>query len=1031
MSETVLNALVQLFALIGDIHDETVITSREKALVRTFLSRHLNNEMVAKYMKMFEKYLELYNSESIIKDSIKDRKRVSLNAMRILAICEKINEELQQKQKIYVLIQLMDFISLGEEITENETDFVQTVASAFNVPGKEFENIKAFIMNNVYEVREKNRILVIDDKKESGASEIKHIREENIRGNVSFLYIVSTNTYLLRYEGNEDLYLNGQNIFAGQTYIFDHGSTIRGSGIKTIYYSEISSCISEATFKIRTSLDANDVSFKFRNSDNGIHNLNFHGESGELIGILGGSGVGKSTTLSILNGTLRPQSGEVLINGYNVYDENEKVNLKGVIGFVPQDDLLIEDLTVYQNIYFNAKMCLNNLTEDQIVEEVNRVLVDFDLEETKDLKVGNPLKKVISGGQRKRINIALELLREPTILYVDEPTSGLSSVDSEVVMNLLKEQTYKGKLVIINIHQPASGIYKMFDKIMIIDKGGYQVFFGNPTEAIIYLRTMSKHANPDEDQCVKCGNVDTDQILQIVEAKVVNEQGKATRIRKITPKEWADKFREKSGIKVQNTASGKQPLPENNFSIPGLLEQSKIFFTRDLLSKLADKQYILISLLGSPLLALLLAYFTRSGSGKLYRFIDNENIPAYIFMCVITSLFFGLMGSSEEIIKDKKILKRESFLHLSWFSYLNSKVLMMFILSAIQTLLFVLIGNLILGIRGMTFYYWLVLFTTSCSANILGLNISSAFNSVITIYILIPFIIIPQLLFSGVLVKFDKLHIKSNYASEFVPVIGDLMVARWSFEALAVKQFRDNRYEKPLFKYETGINLINNYKNIVDKLLSYLEQYDSYMDSVRSGRESNIDRKTLEENFTRLNYHIAEFSKLTNDIPEQLKSGLNLKNLNPEVEVTGKFLKSLRRCFEDELKAKTDLKDTALAAIEGKIGGKALADNRESYENRELRRMVLDERIIDLTPETPDKLLMKQNPGYLKPVSKIGRAHFFAPVKILGSREIDTYKFNQAVIWIVTLLLYLALYFNLLRKFIDYLESLRLPKTEI
>ena len=129
--------------------------------------------------------------------------------------------------------------------------------------------------------------------------------------------------------------------------------------------------------------------------------------------------------------------------------------------------------------------------------------------------------------------------------------------------------------------------------------------------------------------------------------------------------------------------------------------------------------------------------------------MENDNLPAYIFMCVITSMFLGLIISSEEILKDRKILKRESFLNLSWFSYINSKIIMMFLISAIQTISFILVGNSILGIKGMTLQYWLVLFTTSCCANIIGLNLSSALNSVITIYILIPFIIIPQLSFSA------------------------------------------------------------------------------------------------------------------------------------------------------------------------------------------------------------------------------------------------------------------------------------------
>jgi ABC-type multidrug transport system ATPase subunit len=1025
MSETILNALVQLFALIGDIHDETIITSREKDIVRIFLSRHLNNELVTRYMKMFEEYLTIYNSESIEKGSIKDRKRVSLNAMRILAICEKINEELRQNQKVYVLIQLMDFISLGEEITENELDFLQTVSDAFNIPASEYYDISNFIMNDIHDVIEKSKLLIMDSTKQSGKAEIKHIFNENLKGTISFLFIASTNTYILRYKGPEDLYLNGQNIFAGQTYIFDHGSTIRGSGITTIYYSVISSRISETAFKSRISLDAKNVTFRFRNSENGIHNLDFHGECGELIGILGGSGVGKSTTLSILNGTLKPQEGKVLINGYDLYDDNEKEALKGVIGFVPQDDLLIEELTVYQNIYYNAKMCLNNLTECKIVEAVNKILVDFDLEEIKDLKVGSPLKKVISGGQRKRVNIALELLREPTILFVDEPTSGLSSVDSEAVMNLLKEQTYKGRLVIINIHQPASEIYKMFNKVMIIDKGGYQVFFGNPTEAIVYFKTITKHANPDEDQCVKCGNVDTDQILQIVEAKVVDEHGKATRIRKVAPKEWADKFREKAGIKDQAGTVIKQKIPENSFSIPGLLKQSVIFFTRDFLSKVADKQYIIISLLGPPFLAFLLSFFTRY-TDEIYKFSENTNITAYLFMCVVTSLFFGLMISSEEILKDRKILKRESFLHLSWFSYLNSKIMILFLVSAFQTLSFVIIGNLILGIKGMTLSYWLVLFTTSCSANILGLNISSAFNSVVTIYILIPFIIIPQLLFSGVLVKFDQLYLGSRSSKEFVPVIGDMMTARWSFEALAVKQFRNNEFEKQFFEYNLDASQ-NNYYGAI--LINDGLNRDLWL--CRTYGDSSDYRDQVNESYTLLNHHIDELAGMTNIKPGTWITALNKEGFNKDVDIAASdYLDSLYKYFMDRYKSRNTAAERITDSLESIIGKNGIIALRETYENKRLKEVVLDINNLDKIIRTPKKYLQKSDPGYMKAVSKTGRAHFYAPYKKIGNIEIDTYWFNILVIWLVSVLLYLALYYNLLKKLITWIENLRLPKTE-
>ena len=146
------------------------------------------------------------------------------------------------------------------------------------------------------------------------------------------------------------------------------------------------------------------------------------------------SGTGKSTLLSLLNGNLKPQEGNILINGYDINNVKEKNKLKGIIGYIPQDDLLIEELTVYQNLYYNARLCLSNLPVSRIRKIVSRIMIDLDLSESRDLKVGNPLDKVISGGQRKRINIALELVREPYILFVDEPTSGLSSIDSEVVI---------------------------------------------------------------------------------------------------------------------------------------------------------------------------------------------------------------------------------------------------------------------------------------------------------------------------------------------------------------------------------------------------------------------------------------------------------------------------------------------------------------------------------------------------------------------------------------------------------------------
>jgi ABC transport system ATP-binding/permease protein len=1028
MIEPILRALMQLFALISDVRDIKEISSRERDIVRLFLSRQLNNELVKRYMEMFDDYLIQFNPDKIERGSIKDRKRTSLTAVRILGICEKINEELHQKQKSYVIVQLIDFILFGAEITENELEFLDTVSTALNIPYKEYRNIKSFILESVVDVPEKNRVMIIDNKIECEKEGVKHLFKENLRDNIFLLYLGSTNTYILRYSGKEDLFLNGQNIFPDQSYTFDHGSTIRGSGINTIYYNDITSVFSEETIKLKISLDATDVCLRFKNSELGIQKFNFHEESGNLVGILGGSGVGKTTLLNVLSGIMKPQSGEVLINGFNLYSEKGKTHLEGVIGFVPQDDLLIEELTVFQNLFYSAKMCLDNLPETELTEVVNKTLIELDLDEIRNLKVGNSMNKVISGGQRKRLNIALELIREPTILFVDEPTSGLSSVDSDIVMNLLKEQTYRGKLVIINIHQPGSDLYKMFDKIMIIDKGGYQIFYGNPSEAIVYFKTKASYANPDEDQCITCGNTNSDQLLQIIEAKVVNENGKQTHIRKVTPQEWAEKFKGIAEKIKQKIFRENRILPENYYSIPGLIKQSKIFIIRDILSKLANRQYVLISLLVAPLLAFLLAYFTKYTVGGEYIFSENENLTAYLFMCVITSLFMGLIISAEEIVKDRKILKRESFLNLSWFSYLNSKVMIMFLISAIQTISFIMIGNYILEIKGMAFSYWFVLFSTSCLANMLGLNISSAFNSVITIYSLIPVIIIPQLLFSGVFVKFDRLHQGTFTSSEFVPVIGDMMPARWSFEALAVEQFKNNKYEKNFFKSNIEKSQNDWYANyLIDALKKDLWECKTYKDSIQY-KEKVVD------DLYKLNYYTGKLSGLAGFglISGDRKEALTYEKFNSEVaKKTGKYLDSLAGKFRYFRNRSMNSSDSVTKSIVRRIGSEEFINLKNNYYNRSLEELVLGRTtIIEKTLETNKKIIQKFEPAYIKPISKYGRAQFYAPYKQIGNIKIDTFWFNLLILWLETLILYITLYYNLLQKIVKYFENLRFTESD-
>ncbi len=1022
MSEPILKALMQLFALIVDIDEIQEISDKERNIIRSFLSRQLNHELVERYMLVFEEYLHLYHQNITTKGSIKERKRTSLTAVRILGICEKINEELEQKQKVYVIIQLIEYIAYGIEVRETELDFLQTVAAAFNISEEDYQNILGFVAFSLKETPHKKNVLLIDNEEQSSLQDVEHIYDRNLIGAISFLNIKSVNTYILRYHGKDDLFLNGQHIHSGLTYTFDHGSSIRGQSIDPIYYTDVSGTFSKSSAAFNLSFVAQNVVFKFKNSENGLQEFNLREESGKLVGIMGGSGVGKSTLLNVLNGNLMPEQGKILINGYDLHDETEKEILNGVIGFIPQDDLLIEDLTVYQNLYYNARLCLNGYGEKQLKEMVKQVLIDLDLYEIRDLKVGKPLNKVISGGQRKRVNIGLELIREPSVLFVDEPTSGLSSVDSEMVMNLLKEQVYKGKLVIVNIHQPSSNLYKMFDKIIFLDKGGFQIYYGNPSEAVVYFKTKSHHANAKEDQCVKCGNVDPDQILQIIEAKIVNEHGKLSRTRKVSPKEWFNHFNNSADHKPGKQVV-KEDLPENYFNIPGLVKQLKIFFMRDVLSKLTNRQYILITLLEAPLLAMILGYFTKYFSGlrdipDAYVFRNNENLPAYLLMSVIVFLFLGLTISSQEIIKDRKILQRESFLNLSRFSYLNSKILIMFVISAIQTLSFVLIGNFIFEIKGMIFSYWMILFTTSCFANMLGLNISSGLNSVITIYILVPFLLIPQILFSGVMVKFDKLH-KSLTNYEYVPVIGDLMTSRWAYEALAVEQYKNNKYERVFF---TTDQEISNSRYLESFLIPTLQ--GKLDESVRN-INTNENRAQTIMNLTMLQDQIERLNTAFPKIPFIPGNILNIESFNESNAVETKaYLQKLKDIAHNKIKVASLERKLLQDQLIDQTGGiKSFTSFRNENDNSKLSDILLNRHELVKIIEKDHLLIRKYEPVFMEPTSNLGRAHLYAPVKIIGGLKIDTRWFNVIIIWISSLMLYVTLYFDLIRKVLAYHPS--------
>jgi len=1022
MSEEILKALMQLFAIIAKQDDG--VETNERDFVINFLTQQINDDAISEYIALFDEKAGLTGEQKPEKDKNKKKLTSVKDSVRILGICKKINKTLTQKQKAIVLVRLFELINADRKFSEQRMAIINTVAEVFKLSNNEFINVENFVVNNDISKFNNSELLIINDKNIEYEN-CKHFITEALDGNILILRIHSVDLYFLRYAGNEDIFLNGLPINNKKIYIFANGASIKLPKGKPIYYSDIIAHYLADSSQVRISYIAKNLEFKFPNGVKGLQNINFSEEQGRLIGLMGASGAGKTTLLNVLCGLETPSKGQILINGNNLH--TEKQNLEGVIGYIPQDDLLIEELTVFQNLYYNAKFCFDDKSDNEITELVNKTLISLGLYDRKDLKVGSPLNKLISGGQRKRLNIALELIREPSILFVDEPTSGLSSRDSENVMDLLRELVLKGKLIFVVIHQPSSDIYKMFDNMMILDSGGYQIYYGNPVEAVKYFKKIDAQINSEVGECSTCGNVNPELIFNIIESKVVDEYGEYTQKRKISAKKWNEYYKKNFKLKKVNEVTQDPP---SSLHIPSWFSQFKIYTIRDFLSKISNKQYIALNLLEAPALGLILSYIIRyiaDPNSNVYIFRENENIPIYIFMTLIVALFLGLTVSAEEIFRDRKILKRESFLNLSRSSYLISKVVILFFISAIQSYLFLIIANNILGIYGMNFEYWLALFTTAAFANMLGLNISASFNSAITIYILIPMIMIPMMTLSGAMFPFNKLNGKVGSVDK-VPLIAEIIPTKWSYEALIVNQFKNNKFEKTFYEIEKRESNAD-FKNVY--YLPELKNRLEYIDD--NYYKLNEDKKATKTILNNLQLLKNEFAKEQNRTHIQFESihQLDTASVN-DIVITKAFdyINKLGIYYNIRFQKATSEKENIINYLIHK-DPKLYISKRNAYHNEgvydQVRKTLEKNKIL----EYKHQLVQQIDPIFQDPDANgflNFRSHFLAPRKYFFGRYWNTFGFNLSFIWFLTFVLYVILYFDGLKRLLSITEKIKFQK---
>lgn len=966
MHEHALNGIVHVFAVFcartGDRKDEAV------RRVEDYLVGTLGLRRTDPSFGIFSDLLELYSDPA---DS-------AAPETALAGVCERLAEVLSPDEKQSFLLHSLQVRQALPDAGEGADRLLARAAEAFHVPESEWSAWRQFIAAG-------------PDRTDAGLC--RCFGRAGWRAELAVLHSPWTGRFFVRVLRGETS-LDDNPMAPGRFYPLEPGAILRDAGGQAVYRCEIERTFGAAAAFAPIRFEAEALAYRFPGGESGIRDFSFRETGGRLVAVMGGSGVGKSTLVQLLNGSLKPQAGRVLLNGIDLH--RNPAALEGVVGTVPQDDLLFEDLTVRENLDYNARLCLAGLSDAERRDRVRRMLAELQQEEIADLKVGDPLSKTISGGQRKRLNIALELIREPSVLFVDEPTSGLSSADSDVVMGLLKAQAARGRLVIAIVHQPSSNLFRQFDALWILDKGGVPIYMGHPLEAARHFREAAHLAGGDRDVCPECGNVHPEQIFALIESKATDADGRFTRERRFPPEFWHDAWHPNAP-----PAAAGEPVaepPPRHLNRPGWAGQLRVFLSRTLRARLANRAYVLVNLLEPPLLAGLTVWLCRGAPGAAYTLGDNPYLAVYFFMAVIVAIFLGLSVSAEEIVRDRRVLRRERFLHLDWSAYSGAKILHVAGLALLQTALCAAIGVGALRIPDFFGQLWFALFSAAVFGGILGLNVSARFKTAVTVYILLPLLLLPQMLLGGLIVDFNDLRSRAAPNAD-PPWFGELTASHWAFEALAVEQYQANAYQRP---YEA-----------VDRELSGLDYLVHARIPALLGRLDALVLAASERREEIRALLVREFRELGTETPRFAGAADAVADWRPPDRAGLDALKSALRDWSRELQAARDAAQTRRNEIqEGLIaehGEEGLAALAKANANRKIVELVRRKGLRDPIREQGGRLVRLADPVYQPAESPWGRAPFLAGEKRLGEKTFRTYGFDMGALWLMNAVLAVCL----------------------
>ncbi|HPM00828.1 MAG TPA: ATP-binding cassette domain-containing protein [Candidatus Cloacimonadota bacterium] len=638
-----------------------------------------------------------------------------------------------------------------------------------------------------------------------------------------------------------------------------------------------------------------------------LDNIHFQLESREMLAIMGPSGSGKTTFLKCLLGEIIPNRMKISINHENYLPAESPY--RKTIAYVPQDDLLFENLSIWQNLYYCAKIRVPDLFNDKndilLEQKIKHILSIMGLWDKRHLKAGSVHQKTLSGGERKRLNIALELLSDPQIIILDEPTSGLSSKDSEKLLETLNDLKQIGKMIIATIHQPNAELFQQFDKLLLLDKGGIQVYFGDTQHIFNYFDEELALIQDQERLSFKRNLKMPEYLFDILEYSQRNHYGVNRFVgfseRKFSPLYWKEKYRNARILELIQTSSknGEREIPvDQKSTINSIKTRSNpvkknfYLFLRNLINKCSNPTNIIISLLAAPVLGLLIAFIFRyvnPEDSTEYSMYFNPNISLFIFISIIIFIFLGMAASVNDILSEKLILNRERKINVLIPEFYASKFLFLALLVIIQSVLYLLVSMPVLNVKGIFNAYLLFLFLSGLTGVSIGLFLSSVFKDRDSATNLMPYLLIPQILFAGAVISFSEINpsVKLDQQKS-VPEFCEVIPSRWLFEGLAVAQVEENYRDKMINRlsekaktaktsdkkseyYTKMNNLTKNHlkQNYQNKKLSQLV-------FLQNGKSRNLDKYQFMSSKRLVFRHELDVSKINVIVVLLIITGVNI-----------------------------------------------------------------------------------------------------------------------------------------------------------